>query len=655
MRAFRLLLSFLMLTASFSMYGQNTSPSLPLLYIKQPFDVLLYDAALDLTKAPSAVMSGVCKITLRWTDNPQGNVFYFHLKGLTVDTVLVNSLKTSPTSGGIPGTSISYYSVPSPPSAKLGDTTLVTVYYHGTMTCEIGGSSGWCGGVTSQDNTLYTLGVGFVADYISTTQHWLPCYDHPSDKALFRGRFRVPRGKFAVSNGLLSNVFADSATITSEWTHDQPCATYLLTFAVDAYLPLDFGTPQLPMTVYSKVADTGATRKTFSLLPRMVSTFERKYGKYPFDKVGYVNTPTGAMEHQTMISFPTFLSRSKDTVNSTGAHELAHQWFGDEVSPEDFRNAWLTESFATYSEAVWAEELGGFAGYIKHQSGKLSGYFSTAASEGVFSLYNFPHASPSSNYPGTIYSKGAVVLGMLRYEVGDSLFYAGLQKYIETYKYSVASTANFESIFQSVVGRDLGWFFQQWVHTKGWVKLNCETTRTSSSNGTPLLTLRLRQVQPKEYGTYTNVPVEVGVKAKDGTTRYTMLMLHTDDETFTLPADIPAEYASLTINQGPSIRSLLQVGTVTSVEEDNEQRPELRIVPNPAGAIVSVEVVSSTTADAMIRITDTAGKLVLLESILLQQGTRIVNLPTSSLPSGSYWLSLEAGGRTISTQLSIQK
>jgi aminopeptidase N len=647
-----LLVAFML--SCFPLYGQNTTPSLPLLFIEQPFDVLHYDAALDVSKAPDKSVLGKCTITVRWKDDPAGKFFYFHLKGLTVDSVFMNTDRTTAVAGGITGTSISYYSMPAAVGAKIGDTFKVVVYYSGMMNCETGGSSGWCGGVTAQSGTLYALGVGFVADYVSTTQHWLPCYDHPSDKATFHATFKAPRGKVAVSNGELTNITSDSTTITTEWTHAIPCATYLLTFAVDAYFPLEFGTPALPMTVYSKAADTAATRKTFSLLPRMVRTFEDKYGTYPFEKVGFVNTPTGAMEHQTMISFPTFLSQSRDTVNSTGAHELAHQWFGDEVSPEDFRNAWLTEAFATYSESVWAEELGGFPGYLKHQTTKVSGYFSAAASEGVLPLYDFPRAKPSSNYPVTIYSKGAAVLGMLRYEVGDSLFYSGLQKYIATYKYGTANTASFESVFQSVVGRDLTWFFDQWVHKKGWVKLTIQTRVSTSPDGKKNLTVRMQQSQPKDYGLYLNVPVEIGVKALDGTMHYTMCMLQGEDETFTLPDTFPTEYSSITVNQGPSVRALVQVHSITGVEAGDEQkRPELRIIPNPAGSSIKLEYTSQLSGSATLTITDSAGKQCESKQINVRQGMQSITVDTA-LSAGMYWLSIVQNGRTITTQVSIQ-
>ena len=114
-------------------------------------------------------------------------------------------------------------------------------------------------------------------------------------------------GYVVASNGLLKRFTEEGIPGKRiwgyDWTHDIPCATYLYTFAVDKYIPLQFGDSLLPMQVWARAEDTVATRNSFKLLPRMVAAWEKYFGKYPFEKVGYVLTPTGSMEHETMISY----------------------------------------------------------------------------------------------------------------------------------------------------------------------------------------------------------------------------------------------------------------------------------------------------------------------------------------------------------------
>jgi aminopeptidase N len=629
-------------------------PSSPIFTIAQPFDVIHYDAEINLMKSPATDMSGICTATLTWVANkPPGNCFFFHLRDLKVDSVLFNGLKIKFDAYSEPSSMLYSYCVSAPASVKKGDTSSVTIYYSGKMTCESGGSSSWCGGTTSQSGVLYSLGVGMYANYVSTTRHWLPCYDHPSDKATFHARYKVRNGLTVAGNGMGTMTIQGDTTIY-DWRHDIPCATYLYTFAVENYVPLSFGTQSLPMVVYAKPPDTASTRVSFKLLPRMVTTFEKLYGKYPFEKVGYVNTPTGAMEHETMISFPTFLSQKKDTVNSVAAHELAHQWFGDAVSPEDFRHVWLTESPATYSETAWSEELGGKQGYIAAQDAKMKDYFSKAKSEGVFSLYDFPRAKPSSNYPTTIYSKGAVVLGMLRYEVGDSLFYAALQKYIEKFKYEVATTELFEKTVEEMVGRDLAWFFNQWIYRKGWPEVDVVYSPSTSLAGTKGTRIVVKQIQASKE-LFTNVPVEITFLK--GNTVVTSVVLNLVNQENTFFVENTGDFTSITINQGANVRALLQTTKITGVDESGaeKEQPELRIIPNPAGSDMRIAVSSNGECSALMTVINSIGEVVITGTLPMKEGENTFPFSTKELPSGTYFVTISMHYGTYSSRLLVVK
>ncbi len=562
--------------------GEISSPTE---FRPQAFDVLHYDALLDLRLAPAREMSGVCAITLRWSQDPATGPFYFNLRSLVVDSVFYEGMRVEAVVEEDPASPTFHYRVDAPPGTKAGDTDIVTVYYSGTMVAEAGTQS-W-GGVQSSSGLLYAMGVGFKNNYVSATQHWLPCYDHPSDKATFRGQFLVPYGMTVAGTGLGQKIrLPDSATFEKFiWVTKIPCATYLLTFAVGPYFPVTIQADNPPMVVYSKLIDTASTHITFKLLPRMVATFARLFGPYPFEKVGYVNTPLGAMEHQTMVSFPTSLSQSRDTVNATGAHELAHQWFGDYVSPLDYRHAWLNESFAVYCEAAWSEELSGFAGYLKTMDAKLNAYIKNdAGREGIFPLYDFPRATPSSNYPNTIYNKGGVVVGMLRYELGDSAFYGGLRDYLARHAYSTATTDSLKMVLEEHAGRSLDTFFQQWVYGAGWPEVRLVVTATPQGSGLQRVHVVVTQILHGTNEYFTDVPVEIGFNPTGGgTASYRTLRM--SDETTEATFDSVADYTSISVNKGPSLRALLQVGSISGVELESADpdTSDIRFVvrPNP--------------------------------------------------------------------------
>ena len=543
----------------------------------QPFDVLHYDVAMNLTAAPARTTDGICTTTLVWTSS-ESPEYTFHLRELSIDSAFYDGVRVEVTTHNSPEDASYRHTLRAPVSPGVGDTGVVTLYYSGEMSDEFGPGS-W-GGVSSGNGILYAMGVGFSNNYVSTTQHWFPCYDHPADKATFTGHFTVAPGMSVASNGLLTEqAELENGNRLYTWDHIYPAATYLLTFAVGPYAEINIGTPELPMVLYSLPNDSTATKLSFAQLPKMVTGFAKRFGTYPFEKVGYVNTPQGAMEHQTMVSFPTSVSRSGDSLNLIGAHELAHQWFGDLVSPVDFRHAWLNESFATYCESVWLEELGDFSSYIASQEGKINAYINRIAPrEGIIPLYDFPRTAPSSNYPATIYEKGAVVVGMLRFELGDSLFYAVMREYLGRYAYGNASTDDLIDVCEELSGKDLGWFFDQWVRRSGWPQLQIDVTNL---NEPPGARVHIRQTQNPDFGAFRNLPVEIGFITKDGI-EYRILRMNEVEEHFQVTLDSAPD--DIIVNRGPSVRTLLEVEDmrVSSVHPNAGDAEEIayRITPN---------------------------------------------------------------------------
>ena len=222
---------------------------------------------------------------------------------------------------------------------------------------------------------------------------------------------------------------------------------------------------------------------------------------------------------------------------------------------------WLNEGFATFCESIWVEELNGFNAALDYLSSKANYYINTVAlpqNEGVFPVYDYPRSYPSSNYPNTIYYKGSVVLGMLRFELGDSVFFKGLLAYLERFKYGVATTDSLRSVLETVTGEKLDWFFNQWIFQKGWPKLSIEVVKSHYDNsGLVNLAININQNQIDAYGLYSNLPVEIGFKNINGKYVYKIFKVNNKQENFTL--DSFPDFSSITINQGPSVRILAEV------------------------------------------------------------------------------------------------
>ena len=629
--------------------------SRPTDYVPQDFDIISYDVSFDLMSTPLPLLEhGVCRIIVAWKEQSKGYL-PIHLRDLTIDSVTVDGTITTYLQKGTLADDTMHHAITIGSNVKKGDTSIVLIYYHGMMGKEPPRTFSW-GGVYATKRILYAIGTGFFANYVGTTQHWLPCYDHPSDKALLTTRIHVPKGLHAVSNGKLLQVDTTDTGLRYVWNADIPMATYLMTFAVDSFQRHVFGNPH--NVVFAIKQDSLATAISFSQLPRMIATLERRFGAYPFSSVGYVLTPTGSMEHQTMISIDEAIVRKKDSTNSTILHELSHQWFGDNVTPQNYGHHWLSESFATFSETLWAEELKGQAGYIQDVQAKITEYFGTTVNrEGVMQLEQYPRQAPSSNYPRTIYVKGAAVLAMLRHHLGDSVFFASLRTYLNRHTYGNAVTKDFQQACEDVSGLDLEWFFNQWVRRKGWPRIQVDTA-TIITNGQRSLRLNIIQVQPADYGFYVRVPIQIGFRLQDNSFVYRTIECSGPETTIFLDSLPP--YRSMNVNQGMTFRSLVQVAKVTSIAESHEMNVHaLYAYPNPGREVITIEYPIVGKGPVSWSIMDIKGNIIKewknQDIHIGTSMTALMQLDVSGFQPGTYVISMKQAAHTFSTTHIITK
>jgi aminopeptidase N len=450
------------------------------------YDVLYYNAKISLDRTHDQIAGSV---TMTARAETALHTVLQHAKYLSIDSVFIATTRlttSTPDSAGA-------YLVTLPNAIASGVNFTITTFYHGTGRSE-GGSFSW-GGVTDSAGMMFAMGVGFTAPYTGCTRHWLPCYDLPDDKAdsvdLF---FMVADSDVVASNGLLVEVLPAKEQHVFHWHVSHPIATYLLTFASGVFQKLRIQNALgIPFEVYAFAKDTLASdlEMTNHVAPAL-QFFDSLFGKYPFEKVGYVLAPFGSMEHQTMVT----LDHSALAASSTTAqHELSHQWWGDRVTCKTFDDAWLNEGFATYCESLVLERFSGVAAYWSKQKGNIAGAIGGGSTN---ALYGAPgRTSPRNNYPyAIIYQKGAAVLGMLRYFIGDVKFFTAIRAYGDRHAYSTATSFDLQSDMEQSTGQDLNWFFSKWVFGTGYPQL-----KITSHHGGNDVSISLQQVQDTlKYG-----------------------------------------------------------------------------------------------------------------------------------------------------------
>ncbi|HYM21489.1 MAG TPA: M1 family metallopeptidase, partial [Candidatus Kapabacteria bacterium] len=460
---------------------------------KRPFDVKSYNLTLDWRKpfvVKSQQFSGKNIITLRLTDAGTTSIV-LDAALLVIDTVFVGSQHILPTPQ--PDTN-EQITIPLATAFRQDTADLIiSISYHRTDVSSRGAffypKNTFVGLYRNVDSIFTTEDIIYTMSEPLDAHAWMPCMDLPYDKADYEVSIIVPNGITTASNGaLLAKTSVDANSTLWHWKSDRPMSTYLMVADASNFIqwgethhrssdPAD--TVSLvyyawPADYYQDSITDGSkynAKHSFRNTSWIMSNYESRYGPYPFEKYGQVPAQRfdfGGQEHQTL----TTINRSWLRNNEQGmAHEMSHHWFGDKVTCETFKDIWLNEGFATFSEAIWYEGWGGYSNYIGNIRSDALQYFSSAYSD--VPIYDPPGADDMFNLGSTVlyYPKAACVIHMLRRIIrNDTMFFAALRDYTDHFAYSTATTDEFRDFMSARLGIDLTEFIDEWIYGPGHVK-----------------------------------------------------------------------------------------------------------------------------------------------------------------------------------------
>jgi aminopeptidase N len=413
---------------------------------------------------------------------------YLELMDLTVDEVKID------------GTIVPNFqhneailTIPLATAINTGEIITVSVAYHGTPFHEAWGGFHWSG------NYAFNLGVGFVSIPHNLGKTWFPCIDDFHDRALYTVYATVPIGMDAIGGGLLEEVINNgNGTSTFKWAMNQTIPTYLASVAVgdyakwtDTYNGIN---SDIPVEIWVRPVDSVKVDGSFQNLNAILALFEEKFGPYRFDRVGYVGTAIGAMEHATNIAYPHSLITGNLTYESYIAHELSHMWFGDNVTCATAEDMWLNEGWAVFADALYQEALYGEAQYKEFIRTKHKGiiqFCHTASGDGsYFPLNQIPQ---EYTYGMTAYDRGATVAHTLRGYIGDDLFFDAMAAYNEYFKFNHASSEDLRDLLTSETGLDMTGWFDNWVFHSGTPHYSIDSFSVAPNGSGADVTVYLRQ------------------------------------------------------------------------------------------------------------------------------------------------------------------
>ena len=345
---------------------------------------------------------------------------------------------------------------------------------------------------------------------------WIPTIDKTNQKTTQEFYLTVPSKYVSLSNGLLvkqtdlKNGFREDV-----WKMDLPHSPYLFFIGIGDYAVIKDSYKGKEVSYYIEKAYEKEARKIYGNTPQMIAFFESKLGvPFPWSKYAQISGRdfvSGAMENTTATLHSDAVQQNarelKDGNNweSTIAHELFHQWFGDYVTAESWSNITVNESFADYSQTLWFEHSQGKDAGAYENYTALRNYLSSPT-DAEKDLVRFFYKDKEDVFDLVSYQKGGRILNMLRHLVGDDAFFASLNKYLTDNKFSNGSAIKLKLAFEAVTGKDLNWFFNQWYFGNGHPYVRIQQKYMADQQKV-LVTIQQTQTQNKLF----TLPVGVDV------------------------------------------------------------------------------------------------------------------------------------------------
>ena len=368
------------------------------------------------------------------------------------------------------------------------------------------------------------------------TSVWIPIIDKTNQKCTQEFQLTVPSKYVSLSNGsLVKQIDNNNGTRLDVWKMDQPHSPYLFFIGIGDYAIIkDIYTSKgidqknekrkIEVSYYIEKEYEKEARKIYGKTPEMIAFYEQVLG-IPFPWVKYAQISgrdyvSGAMENTTCTLHSDAVQQNErelvdgNSWEGTIAHELFHQWFGDLVTAESWSNLTVNESFADYSQTLWLEHSKGKdAGQYENYTG-LRSYLSSPA-DGEKDLVRFFYKDREDMFDLVSYQKGGRILNMLRHYVGDDAFFASLNKYLTDNKFSNGSAIKLKLAFESVTGKDLNWFFNQWYFDNGHPYIRI-TQKYLADKKQVLVVLQQTQTQQKVF----ELPVGIDVYVSNNKSHY---------------------------------------------------------------------------------------------------------------------------------------
>ena len=475
--------------------------------IGENIDVTHYDIHINEIDFTNHTLQAQTTVTL--TAMSATNAIELELKTLTVIDVSSTDVNVSSFSQNEDVLTINLAS-----ALAAGTTADFTITYGGNTFNESWGGIMWSG------NYVCNMGVGFESIPHNLGKAWFPCVDNFTDKATYDVYVTVPNEMTAVCGGNLESIIDNGdGNKTVHYNMPQEIATYHISFAAgdyvewtDTYNGIE---RDIPITVYVHPNQINNVPGTFVNVKDIAAFYENNFGPYPFNRIGYVITSVGCMEHVDNIGITSGVLTGDTSQEEYVAHEMSHMWFGNKVTCATAEEMWLNEGFAQFCGLFYRSAIYGENDFQQAMNTKINSITNWCTLEN--------HWIPLNNIPQdmtydseAVYNRGAVVVNTMMNYLGRETFLAGLRSYLNTYSYSAATSEQLRDALTLATGIDMNGFFDTYVFTAGMPHYDVDiidvTPNGSQYNAT--VRMKYRHVGPEHIG--QNNRVEVTFISQEG-------------------------------------------------------------------------------------------------------------------------------------------
>lgn len=549
------------------------------------------------------------------------NEIYFDCSNaLTIDSVVYNSntLSFNQLSGNV-------LQIALPATLPVNTLDSITIFYQGAPVVPPNGFGSFEQGSHNNDSIIWTLSEPYGA------LDWWPCKQDLTDKIdSISVLITTPSQYRAASHGLLVAESIIGSNTTYHWKHHYPIAAYLISLTVTNFSvyvdTVSLSTGLLPIVNYVFPEDSLAWASTTPSIEPIFQLFDTLFGAYPFmnEKYGHAQYARGGgMEHQTMSSM-------NNVSFSLMAHELAHQWFGDKVTCGSWEEIWLNEGFATYLTGLAHKYVAPSFWWTWRQQ-----TLDNIVSQPDGSVFNTDTSDVNRTFSGRLtYRKGAYLLRMLEWKLGEQLFFQGVRNYLNdpNLAYNYVKTNDLKTHLETVSGQNLTEFFNDWYYGEGYPSYQISWSQTGNT-----VTFKVNQTQSHSSVSFFEMPIPIYVKGQGQDTTFVFEHQFSGQQ-FT--ASVPFTIDSVFLD--PELWLISSNTFITSIEKLEQISPKVTVYPNPAFSILNISTNEFLKEIAVFNI---EGKQ--LNHIVLLIGLNNYELDISQLAIGNYIVEIKTNSTSV--------